>query len=350
MTDIIKQFQEQNKDLVWWMKRTTHHHADESNQQVTCNPYHLEGDVWSHTMMVVANAMDETLWERDKLLLYATLLHDIGKIHTRKNSTKNPGRVHFYGHAGVSFWMAVDLLNGPFGKSLTSHEKQIVLEVVSLHHNYMDHLSTTKIFTDFVENFPLMNMVRKHSICDSLGRVFEDGSHDFDRDHIDCTVWGQSPPYIPAKEPGPTVTLLIGPPASGKTTISSNFERVVSRDAIIEHVGSGDTYTEKFDNADHGAIDKLFNHDLKVAFSNNESFMVDKTHVSPKSRRHVLHTAPKHYWKRAIVVANAGYETLLRRNLDREGKVIPMHVMMKMMKGFTVPLYNEFDVIEYLFT
>ncbi|MBP7844202.1 MAG: HD domain-containing protein [Proteobacteria bacterium] len=55
--------------------------------------YHSEGDVWVHTLMVVANA------RQSSLLQFAALFHDIGKPSTR---SEHGERIKFLGHEVIS--------------------------------------------------------------------------------------------------------------------------------------------------------------------------------------------------------------------------------------------------------
>ena len=47
---------------------------------------------------------------------------------------------------------------------------------------------------------------------------------------------------------------------------------------------------------------------------------------------------------------NAGYSIILSRNMLREGKVVPEHVMDRMFTGFTTPTHSEFDEILFKFS
>ena len=298
MTELVEKFQEVHQGIVEALKTTRHHHVGVDGT-VTTNPYHLEDDCWSHTMLVVRNALDEDLvGPLDKRLVLATLLHDIGKINTRRNSDKNPGRIHFYGHAGVSFWRAVAILNGPMGEGFSEADKRLVLETISLHHNYMDKLTggIECVGGDFSGNPSLREMVLDHSKCDALGRIFKEGYHDTSRQDIRNTVWTDSASEFRHKEGRPVVTLLVGPPASGKSTIANRIPSVLSRDALVNEYGIGDTYTERFNSVDQKLVDKKFNEALRTFYADGIGFTIDKCHVSPKSRRQALASAPREYW------------------------------------------------------
>ena len=136
--NILEKFQLEFPELVDKMKNTSHHYDN-----FHLNPYHFEGDIWSHTMMVHNYAIDINLHPNlsDKeieLLKFMTLFHDLGKCFSRevKEDTK---RVGFHGHAGISFYLTIDVLKK---FDLTKKDKRLILEVISLHHSYMDILSS----------------------------------------------------------------------------------------------------------------------------------------------------------------------------------------------------------------
>ncbi len=79
--------------------------------------YHAEGDVWTHTRMVVDALVAErrphpVATDRWSGLFLATLLHDIAKPATRSEETDAEGRlrVHHYGHSRIGALMAWEFL------------------------------------------------------------------------------------------------------------------------------------------------------------------------------------------------------------------------------------------------
>ncbi|HPJ95779.1 MAG TPA: CCA tRNA nucleotidyltransferase [Syntrophales bacterium] len=70
--------------------------------------YHPEGDVWSHVLRMLDFFSGGGGVEKDQRLVWAVLLHDVGKAETR--STDDRG-VHFYGHARRSAEIAEKILN-----------------------------------------------------------------------------------------------------------------------------------------------------------------------------------------------------------------------------------------------
>ncbi len=103
-----------------------HHNFDNSE----VNPYHVEGDCWSHTMMVCKVA---ELKGYDKVVQVSALLHDIGKPSSRKVNPKN-NHVQFFGHEEVSAKMAKPLVEDLVARDmLTKNEADEVLEIIRLH-------------------------------------------------------------------------------------------------------------------------------------------------------------------------------------------------------------------------
>ena len=76
MYELISWFQINYPQLRDELKNCMHNFDD-----AKLNPYHLESDCWSHTMMVCKIA---ELEDFDKVVQIAALLHDIGKPLVRR--------------------------------------------------------------------------------------------------------------------------------------------------------------------------------------------------------------------------------------------------------------------------
>ncbi len=74
------------------------------------NPkYHPEGDVWTHTMMVVDEAAKRKSKSKNpKGFMWAALLHDVGKLTTTK---ERKGRITSYDHDKVGARVVEECLN-----------------------------------------------------------------------------------------------------------------------------------------------------------------------------------------------------------------------------------------------
>jgi predicted kinase len=144
----------------------------------------------------------------------------------------------------------------------------------------------------------------------------------------------------------PRVYMLIGVPGSGKSTwcagqsLTENFT-VVSSDRYIDEEATrqGKTYNDVFADYIKVATKMMENHAL-VAQANGLDIIWDQTNTSARSRKAKL--APlTNYEKVAVVFKTPEVEELTRRLNSRPGKVIPAHVMEKMIAGLELPTTEE---------
>ena len=139
-----------------------HHNFDENET----NPYHIEGDCWSHTMMVCKIA---ELKNYDMVVKVAALLHDIGKPQSRKINPKN-NHVQFFGHEELSAQMAKPLVSDLMLREILNRKEAVeVLEIIALHGEiYKQDIAL------FEKRFEQRHHVFIHllelSECDDLGR------------------------------------------------------------------------------------------------------------------------------------------------------------------------------------
>ena len=336
--ELVKWFQLEYPDLVKAMKQCSHHY-DRKN----LNPYHLEDDVFTHTMMVLDNV--NVYYKRwGYLVAVAALLHDIGKPFTREVNDEKK-RVSFFGHESVSAFGALDIC----AKLGLSKEETIkVFKIITLHTEgfKLSHEEFTNRLVNFEEAHLLIDLIE----ADSNGRYTEVDSK-FDAGLIRRRLMGRvnSP-----KEK--TLTMMVGLPASGKSTLThaltcNRFDTfTVSRDNILMSNSQGSTYDEKWKNADQKEIDRLLQLSIKQSKEHGyNNVYVDMTNLSRKSRRKILNQySSKSYSKKAIVKLTY-METLNKRLHGRESKTIPPHVLDNMIKSFYLPLYDEgFDEITYV--
>ena len=160
MIQLLKWFQTNYPELKLALQQCQHNFDERET-----NPYHLEGDCWSHTMMVCKIAELENY---DRVVQVAALLHDIGKPHSRKVNPKN-NHVQFFGHEELSAEMAIPLVADLVErKMLSKEEAEEALLLILLHGEIYKH-------RDEVENrLQHQPQVLQHLIelshCDNLGR------------------------------------------------------------------------------------------------------------------------------------------------------------------------------------
>ena len=121
MNKLIAEFQLKYPELVQKMKDSCHHYSE-----TKLNPYHYEGDIWTHTNLVCLEARNRGL---SRELQIACLLHDIGKPACRRSNNETE-RVNFYGHEPYSAFMSIDIMRD-FG--LSNEEIIHNFQLISIH-------------------------------------------------------------------------------------------------------------------------------------------------------------------------------------------------------------------------
>lgn len=153
----------------------------------------------------------------------------------------------------------------------------------------------------------------------------------------------------------PKLTVLVGIPGTGKSTIVGNkFKNafVYSTDNYIEEVAKeqGKTYSQVFKSQikpAKRAMDIL----LSEAIEGNKDIVWDQTNMSSSKRISILKKFPDEYVKECLVVRPPKMGTVDWKNLEvrlasREGKDIPMHIVTSMVKNYEEPDFNEgWDII-----
>lgn len=151
----------------------------------------------------------------------------------------------------------------------------------------------------------------------------------------------------------PTLWMLVGVPASGKTTwlrdsaIDWNRTTLLSTDNIIEREAAalGKTYNDVFKKVIKQATREM-NQRLQQAIADNRDIVWDQTNLTPDSRKSKLEKIPSTYSKVAVYFPVPNTREWQRRLNSRPGKIIPQHVLVSMGQGFTMPSQAEgFDKI-----
>lgn len=132
--------------------------------------HHPEGDVWTHTMMVVdfaAKQKDKS--KNKKVFMWAALLHDIGKAETTKNKK---GKITAYNHESVGANMCSNFL-----KEFTA-DTEFIKKVAGLVRWHMQILHVVKgmPFADIksMQEETDIYEVALLGFCDRMGRTNAD--------------------------------------------------------------------------------------------------------------------------------------------------------------------------------
>lgn len=327
------------------MSDASHHYKDGE----VLNPYHLEGDVWTHNMMVMLeadklkNRLDQNMYTH---VLVAALLHDIGKPLARKENHEKQ-RVHFWGHEPMSAFLAVDILNHIDKDFKLRLNKRLILEAIAMHTDVYN-VPREKLTQRLIRNKLLADMLSHLSECDYAGRFFEMGERNME------LIKPESDKL--ANENVDDVICMVGLPCAGKSTYVERYKNggfeVLSRDSIVMELGTEkgiESYTEAFNKVDQKEVNRIFQSRRSQMIKDHNSVIIDMTNMSRKSRRKNLEGF-KNYRKTAIVIFTS-LENIIDRNQKRPGKVIPEHVLERMVTSFQPPLYDEgFDQIKWIFT
>ena len=331
MYELVTKFQLDFPQLVKQMKESNHHFSEDN-----LNPYHLEGDIWTHTAMVCLMAKDSP----SLAVKLSALLHDLGKPSMRRENTEK-GRTYFTQHEPVSAFMALDIMDVWNIDEATQKE---VFKAIALHTEPFK-LNDEQLAKICLRDPMLRYNLTELSYFDKNGRF-----HNTEAVNDRKFIHGLS--FVMPKEKEKKVTVLCGLPCSGKSTYRDQQDAfVVSRDDIIMELGEHDTYTENYNTVDMGKVGTMLQNRFKESLEHS-NVIVDMTHMSKKSRRKTLAHYGDDFNKECKLFLTTDIETVIR-NIDRsaEGKHIPKQVFRNMMSSFYMPTYSEdFDWIDIIFT
>lgn len=341
MNQIINEFMIKHPKLVKEMQNCDHAYSENK-----LNPYHIEGDVWCHTMMVCKEieliTKDIKSEEDKKELMWAALLHDVAKPNTRY-SNDNRELVTFVGHESLGVYKSIDILKK---QSNMSQENILNISLMVGLHSHLQRNSASRIEKMFKKNKDLLSKVKKLYIADNNGRYTSVQNREF--------IGQYNIETIKEEKKKNTINILIGPPLSGKTTYVNKMKKkdkvVISTDAILKrHFSNLGNSIKKiktnFKPKDEELLIEILQNELSVAAKKGCDIYIDSNNLTWQERDlFINNNVLKEYNKKAIVML-VGYEELLRRN--RTKKRIPNFIIEKECRKFNNPFYDEFDEIEY---
>jgi putative nucleotidyltransferase with HDIG domain len=316
----------------------TNHYVD----PLEPNPFHIEGSVWTHTLMVMTwiEAKFGEVQNVMSVLLTAGLLHDLGKPIAKeyKEATDTKGARHsFGGHEGISTLKAIGILKNlqkDFPEVYTLNVVEDIIKVISLHGCHIDsgEERLDELLTYFRE-------------ADKRGAVR----------NVDENIFSQYKPRHFARTYTETITdkelvMMVGYPCSGKSHyVATHFPNhvVVSRDNFMQEYTNqykaGLTYNEAYIFVHE---DKDFLQQFNNEFNNHVNNMskenkvvVDMSMSSLSSRRKMINRFSNHKLKCVVMLTDE--TTIKHRNKNRNGKFIKESVFSTMGKSFVMPVLKE---------
>ena len=321
------------------------------------NPYHLEGTVWNHTQMVLDIFGPET----NSTLLVAALLHDIGKLFVRMI---NGDKVWFKGHTGRGTMEAIDIIKDIKENLDDFSDINIVyaLNLISMHHLFFNYLSseiTEKLVKKLYEklkyfDYEFIYLLQKLCLADCKGRITDIDSN-YGRlvrlfSMINFLYYSTNWNLNNDNKWTNKVVFNVGIPYAGKSYNSTKYKEnyvIISRDDLIIEKFKHCTYDEAWKLVDHNAINTELLEHLKKAIHNKENIVIDMTNLNRKSRNIKRCLFPSSY-KKVANVYYTGLETIRNRRKASVGKYIPWNIIEKMMSSYSIPLYDEFDEINFI--
>lgn len=360
--DIIEWFIKEFPSLVQKMKACSYHYSSK-----VLNNHHLEGDVWTHTMMAFAHAQRTN---QPVIIQWAILLHDLGRIYTRYEN-KEKGYLEFGDFEGVSCYTSLSVLNKA---GLSMDEKVRILKIIAYHYTMIDHLKFDKpslenLKKQFIYEEQLLHDLALYARCDLQGRhIAKSRKHLYDFDSMDKKI--ENILSLPFQKPKksikkPILYLLVGPPCSGKSTWIKNQKKssqtiVINRDSCVMEIGAkydksnyDDAFDLMHDNKDvKKEIDQLDEARENIAKSTQtQDVIIDNPNLKTKNRKEWIDELTQTHHVKVILFLTS-FESLRERNQERmqlHNKSISRRGVIKKLKTFFFPLYSEgIDEIEYI--
>lgn len=338
--EILNWFKKTYPELILKMKNTNHELSLSEP-----SPYHSEGDVWTHTLMVYNEVKRDTNIE----LKLSALLHDIGKPDTIIKQT-HKDYYSFTGHEFLGCFLAIPILKKFEEDFKVKINKDLILKVINYHQDLFK-LGTLDgkqmIFAPEEINYlnkkfndlELYDILVKLSIADGNGRFCED----YTKLDAQADFYNN---FIPEKpfytiDDRPELIILAGPQGAGKTTIRESLMKghtILSIDDIMmEENKKNVPYNMWFSEKRRAKAINILYDRLNKAISNRESIILDNVNIDELARRRQLRLVPdKYYFKRAINVIS-DIPTILKRNEDRKKimRDIPVKTLEYAFKNFS---------------
>ena len=155
----------------------------------------------------------------------------------------------------------------------------------------------------------------------------------------------------------PICVIMIGPPASGKTTFCSEqfhgYTHLSTYDIVIDLYGTSPDgkprgYDEALKNSNKETVIEVFNRKLAKAVERNDDIVIDRCNCTISGRKALIeHIAFKNKKYKFIAVnMEVPLSIALERTENNSGNVIPSGVIVKLYEKYQKPYIHEgYDAI-----
>ena len=330
--------------------------------------WHREGSVYNHTLMVV-NEFDKVSNEfndRDKnILLYATILHDIGK---RKNTTSiKDNQIRHYGHSRLGYHIAMELLENV---NLPFEDKLEILNLILYHGepNWIQEKETIEQEYDVIKMsldcnlrllYHLTTFDFKGRIADDIQKCLEnidyfrlvaeglncfDNPYNFNSNLLKYKYLVEKTHHyldIPFDDTKSKVYMLSGLPGSGKDTyIKNNLSHlpIISLDDIRKEL-------KIKPDGEQGLVVQTAKERAKEFLRIGKDFVWNATNVKKTMRDSLISMFNIYNASIQIIYIHNDLKTIYNQNRNRE-TAIPENVITKLYRGLDIPKkYEAHEVV-----
>lgn len=352
-SDILETFCREFPDIVSRMRSTLHSYSADRP-----NIYHLEDDVWSHTLLVLnCISLFGFTFDEKLCLVFSALLHDIGKVFTRKCED---GKTKFHGHSFASTLPAYEILL-KFKKSFCDFDRSLyyILNIVSNHDVYYNINKSEDICSIVNYDYKLLKLIKEFVHADFYGRF----TNVFDDKHKDdiFNLFRQIKLEKEYKYSYPDVWVYAGIPGSGKDYISNSLEpnkEIISFDNIrlklLGEIDSRFNHKEKYELAYRKSLkyDILAEFDKELKDKDITKLSICNTNISSKNRKSIVNILKNRFGNDLNVGCRVILNTInncVQNDLYREDKTVTDKVVYKMSNVFSIPTMKDgFSYVELI--
>lgn len=333
--------------------------------------WHSEGDVWTHTKMVLEQLLELEEWDslspnEQTRLTFTALFHDVAKPLTTEVDPDS-GRVRSPKHAVKGEHVTRAVLR-ELGCDLETRED--IARLVRYHGRPAFLLERSEPAHEVVKLSWLVNnrLLYLFALADTRGRdtdsmsrpeenlqywkLVSEESHCFDQpypftsEHARFTFFRQHDPnlhYVPHEDFSCTVTMMSGLPGSGKDTwLARNRDDlpVVSLDEVRRELNVAPTENQ-------GRVAQQAQERCREYLRAGQSFAFNATNTMRQTRTRWLDLFADYNARIEIVYLEPSFETVLKQNAARETS-IPESVIHKLAERCEPPTWLECHCLEFV--
>ena len=360
----------------WWDSRSqklnlAHFAASEYAADMRACPqdaiHHTEGDVWTHTLMVVEELQRLPFYQNSDevtrvTLALAALLHDIAKPDCTEIDEQT-GRISSPRHAKVGEQVARRLL---WDVDFATRER--ICALVRLHGLPLWLHEKRQPNAAAISASLRLNNAQLHALAyaDALGRICADkddlllrcdifaeyceGLNCLDAPFAFYNAHSQFKFFQQTEDPMPSevyddtqfeVTILVGLPGSGKDTYAAQREDLpqVSMDAIRARHKIDPT-----DSRAQGFVQQTAYEEAKALARRKTSFIWNSTNLTHEMRSRIIQTLGVYNPRFRIVYLETSMANILAARRD----YIPASNLLKMQRILDMPTPDEAQEVEYI--